>query len=200
MAACAAAGVVVGLVAATSMPWQLALLAGWSVASAVFVAWVWLALGRLDGAATRRHATREDPSRTTADLVLLGSAVMSLAGVALALLKGAAAPSLSQPANALALATVASSWGAIHTVFALRYADLYYRRHGGVEWNGAGEPDYRDFAYLAFTIGMTFQVSDTAITTRTMRRTVLRHALLSYLFGVVIIAATINAIVGLVGG
>jgi uncharacterized membrane protein len=200
VAVSAGVGVLAGLGASALLPWQLALLAGWSVASVTFVAWVWLTLGRLDAAATRRHATGEDPSRATADLLLVGSSVASLAGVALALLKGASAPSWADPVNALVLATVASSWGTIHTVFALRYADLYYRQRGGVEWNGDGDPDYRDFAYLAFTVGMTFQVSDTAITTRAMRRTVLRHALLSYLFGVVIIAATINVVAGLFRG
>lgn len=197
MAVSTGIGTLVGLGASARLPWQLATLAGWSAAAVVFVAWVWLTLGPLDAAATRRHATREDPSRAAADLLLLGASVTSLAGVALALLKGASAPAWGDPVNALVLATVASSWGAIHTVFALRYADLYYRSRGGVEWNGDGDPDYRDFAYLAFTIGMTFQVSDTAVTTRAMRRTVLRHALLSYLFGVVIIAATINVVAGL---
>lgn len=200
MAVSVSLGAAVGLAAAYFAPWQLALLVGWTVASAAFVAWVWLSLGRLDAAATRRHATREDPSRAAADLVLIGSSVTSLAGVALALLEGAAEPSWAGPANTLALATVASSWAAIHTVFALRYADLYYRRHEGVDWNGDTDPDYRDFAYLSFTVGMTFQVSDTAITTRSMRRTVLRHALVSYLFGVVIIAATINVVAGLFRG
>lgn len=193
-------GLLSGLGAAFRLPWQLALLAGWIVTAAVFVAWVWVTLGPLDATATKRHATREDPSRTTADLLLLGAGVTSLAGVALALLKGASAPSWADPVNALVLATVASSWGTIHTVFALRYADLYYARGGGVDFNGDGEPDYRDFAYLAFTIGMTFQVSDTAVTERAMRRTVLRHALLSYLFGVVIIAAMINVVAGLFRG
>lgn len=154
----------------------------------------------LDAPATERHATREDPSRTTADLLHLGAGVTSLAGVALTLLKGASAPSWADPVNALVLATVASSWTTIHTVVALRYPDPYYARGGGVDFNGEDEPDYRDFAYLAFTIGMTFQVSDTAVTTRAMRRTVLRHALLSYLFGVVIIAATINVVAGLFRG
>jgi uncharacterized membrane protein len=196
----AAFGVLVGVAAAVALPWQLAVLAGWTAASVAFVAWVWLTLGPLGPAATKRHAVREDPSRAAADLLLVGSSVASLVGVALALLKGASAPSWADPVNALVLATVASSWGTIHTVFALRYADLYYRRGEGVGWNGEEDPDYRDFAYLAFTIGMTFQVSDTTVTTRAMRRTVLRHALLSYLFGVVIIATTINAIAGLFRG
>ena len=84
----------------------------------------------------------------------------------------------------------------VHTVFALRYAHEYYTAPiGGVDFgDDLGKPDYIDFAYLAFTIGMTFQVSDTAVTSRTTRRTVLRHALLAYLFGAIIVAVLVNVI------
>jgi uncharacterized membrane protein len=88
----------------------------------------------------------------------------------------------------------------VNTVFVLRYAHLYYGvgAVGGLDVPGAEAPDYRDFAYLSFTVGMTFQVSDTALTDRTMRMTVLRHALLSYVFSIATIAFTINVIAGLV--
>jgi uncharacterized membrane protein len=82
-------------------------------------------------------------------------------------------------------------------VFTLRYAHLYWSAHDGVDFNQESEPDYHDFAYLAFTIGMTYQVSDTDLTTRVMRRTALRHALLSYIFGAAIIAVTINVVASL---
>ena len=75
-----------------------------------------------------------------------------------------------------------------------RYADLYYTQDGGIDFNGDDVPDYRDFAYLAFTIGMTYQVSDTNLQTKAVRRTALRHALLSYLFGTAIIAVMINVV------
>ena len=88
---------------------------------------------------------------------------------------------------------------AVHTDFTLRYADLYYVPPiGGIDFPGDDRPDYRDFAYLAFTIGMTYQVSDTGLLTKRFRRVLLLHALLSYLFGVVIIAAVINVVAGLV--
>ena len=88
----------------------------------------------------------------------------------------------------------------VQTLFMLRYAHLYYggERVGGVEFGNAELPDYHDFAYLAFTVGMTFQVSDTEVTERALRHTVLRHALLSYLFGTAIIASTISVLAGLV--
>jgi len=80
----------------------------------------------------------------------------------------------------------------------LRYARIYYADiPGGVDFNEAHPPQYSDFAYLAFTIGMTYQVSDTTLRNRVLRRTVLVHALISYVFGVVIVAAGINLIAGL---
>ena len=91
------------------------------------------------------------------------------------------------------------SWLAINVDFTLRYAHLFYSDPvGGVDFNGVDEPDYRDFAYLAFTIGMTYQVSDTNLLTSRFRRVLLSHALLSYLFGVVIIAAVINVSAGFI--
>ena len=85
----------------------------------------------------------------------------------------------------------------MHTVFALRYAHIYYTEpEGGIDFKtkGGERPDYVDFAYTAFTVGMTFQVSDTDITRREIRRTVLRHALLSFLFGAVIVASAVNIV------
>jgi uncharacterized membrane protein len=90
------------------------------------------------------------------------------------------------------------SWTLIHTVFTLRYARLYYSgKTGGIDFNDSGDPDYGDFAYLSFTIGMTFQVSDTNIQSKKIRRTALRHAWLSFPLGVVIIATSINLVAGL---
>jgi uncharacterized membrane protein len=86
----------------------------------------------------------------------------------------------------------------VHTVFMLRYAQLYYAgEQGGIDFNQADPPTYTDFAYLAFTIGMTFQVSDTPLRSKVIRRTALRHALLSYLFGTGILATTINLVASL---
>jgi hypothetical protein len=86
----------------------------------------------------------------------------------------------------------------VHTVFTLKYACLYYSgRAGGIDFNEAEPPQYSDFAYLSFTIGMTFQVSDTNIESKQIRRTALRHAWLSFPLGVVIISASINLVAGL---
>ncbi len=86
----------------------------------------------------------------------------------------------------------------VHTVFTLKYARLYYTGiDGGISFNEDDPPRYTDFAYLAFTVGMTFQVSDTDVSDKGIRRTILRHMLLSYVFGAVIIAVTINLVAGL---
>jgi uncharacterized membrane protein len=98
----------------------------------------------------------------------------------------------------VAISSVVLSWAVVHTIFTLRYARLYYvGTDGGIDFNQDQPPRYTDFAYLAFTLGMTFQVSDTDLKTSTIRATALRHALLSYLFGAVIIAVTINLVAGL---
>lgn len=94
-----------------------------------------------------------------------------------------------------AIERFALSWGLVHTIFTLRYARSYYSRPvGGIDFNEDDPPTYLDFAYLALTIGMTFQVSDTNLTAKGIRRIALSHTLLSYLFGAVIVALVINVV------
>jgi uncharacterized membrane protein len=98
----------------------------------------------------------------------------------------------------LAVGVVAVSWLTVHTLFTLRYGDVYYGDPiGGVDFNDDEPPDYLDFAYLALTIGMTFQVSDTSLTSKRMRHVAIRHALLSFLFVAVIVALAINSVASL---
>jgi uncharacterized membrane protein len=172
---------------------------GWDILALTYCGWVWSTVWRMDAEATASHATREEPSRDQADLVLLGAAVASLAAVGLVLFgAGSASGDLKYIYAGLALVSVFVSWTLVHTVFTLKYARLYYSgTPGGIDFNGSGGPDYADFAYLAFTIGMTFQVSDTNIETKQIRRTALRHAWLSFPLGAVIIAASINLVSGL---
>jgi hypothetical protein len=101
---------------------------------------------------------------------------------------------------ALAVVSVALSWTVVQTVFTSHYARLYYSHPaGGIDFNQEAPPRYGDFAYLAFTVGMTFQVSDTTLQTSALRAAALRQALLSYLLGAVILATTINLVAGLLG-
>ena len=195
----ALAGLVAGVVAAFFAPWQLSTLFGWDVAAASFVVWVWTSAGFFDSEETRNFAMREDDSRVSAQLLVLTACVVSLVGVGFDLLKASESDTGSGHITLVsaALLTVVLSWATVHTAFALRYAHEYYRGPiGGIDFKSGRDyaPDYRDFAYVAFVVGMTFQVSDTDITQRQVRRTVLQHSLLAYLFGAVIIAVVINIV------
>lgn len=192
------AGLLAFGIASLLMPWQVATLIGWSVSAAAFVASVWFSVGRMDGVATAEFATIEDDSRAAADLVLITASAASLLGVALTLLK-ASGESGAARVSIIGIATlsVILAWGAVHTVFMLRYARLYFANGGGIDFNDQQSPTYMDFAYVAFTIGMTYQVSDTAVTVKDIRRSAFRHALLSYVFGTGVVAMLINVVAGL---
>lgn len=192
-------GLIAGIAASFLGPWALASLVGWDVAAIVFLALVWLTVWPMDAGSTDRYAHREDPSRALADAVVLAAAVACLGGVGFILLKAANAHGGTKAFYlAVGVLSVVFAWAAVHSVFTLRYAATYYAEPiGGVDYNQKDPPRFSDFAYLAFTIGMTFQVSDTDLTTETIRRLALRHALLSYLFGAVIIGLVINVVASL---
>jgi uncharacterized membrane protein len=163
----------------------------------LYVGSVWMTVGRWSAADTQVHATREDTSRAATSILLLSASVASLVGTGFDLVKAGHAQGSGRVAlTTIGMLTVGMSWALVHTVFALRYAHEYYTPPvGGIDFKTRTEqPDYLDFAYVAFTVGMTFQVSDTDIQARRTRRTVLRQALLSYLFGAVILAVVVNVI------
>ena len=165
----------------------------------VFLGWVWTTILYKDAKATERLALAEDDSRAAADAVILGASVVSLVAIFVTLAQAAK----SSGGHAVFLAAVAVisivlGWAAIQTTFTLMYARLFYTPpSGGIEFED-GDPDYRDFAYTAFTIGMTYQVSDTGISQKRLRHVVVRHAMLSFVFGTTIIAVAINAVANLV--
>jgi len=196
--AIALGAVVVGVLSSISAV-PVGLLSGWDTACVVYLVLVWIKVSRMDADQTKARATADDPARPVADLLLLTAAVASLVAVGVVLVRASREQGGGQLAQVgLGLASVVLSWALVHTIFMLRYAYLYYRgTGGGVDFNGTSAPDYLDFAYLAFTLGMTFQVSDTALGDRTIRRTALRHALLSYLFGTGILATTVNLVASL---
>jgi uncharacterized membrane protein len=193
------AGVCAGALVGLPGSWQIGTLAGWDVAAGVYVAWTWATIWHRDPAATARLALREDPGRATADALLLIASVASVLAVALAITAGSAGGPVERDLRAaLVVASVVLSWTVVQTVFVSHYARLYYSHPaGGIDFNQEAPPRYSDFAYLAFTVGMTFQVSDTALQTSALRAVALRQALLSYLLGAVILATTINLVAGL---
>jgi uncharacterized membrane protein len=198
-----AVGLLAGLILLLFEPWELAVTGGSDIAALTFLGAVWPIILRADGMNTQQHATREDDTSQQATALLIGASTASLLAVGFVL--GLAGRQNGAPRVllvAFAMLTVTLSWVVINTVYTLRYAHLHYRAPGaGIAFGDAPDPkraDYRDFAYVAFTIGMTYQVSDTTLRGRPLRRTVLTHALISYLFGVIIVAGAINLIAGLI--
>ena len=195
----AVGGIAVAAVAAAEgASWSVTALFASDVAALVFVIWVWLTVARADAAATARIARAEDASRAAAEAVLIGAGAASLLAVVFTLAQAGAADAPDRGLlTALALGSVAIAWTSVHTVFVLRYASMYYSPpEGGIDFHDEA-PAYLDFAYLALTIGMTFQVSDTDLTAKRIRRVALHHALMSYLFGTVIVAITVSSVAGL---
>jgi len=184
---------VAALVAGAS--WPVGVTIGWGASAALVLAQTWGSVARMSPAETAEHAQAEDLSRGTADLVVLSASTASLVAVGYILIRAGDHHGTDKVLLVgLAIVSVALSWATVHTIYALRYGDLYYRGTvGGIDFEG-GEPDYHDFGYLAFTIGMTYQVSDTNLKTKQIRRVATRHALLSYLFGAVILAVAINTV------
>lgn len=193
------AGLVGLFVAGNFGAWYIAPLIAWDVAVITYLGWIWLTIYRLQDNETSDFALREDPSQGTTDFVLLFASIASLAAVALVLLSGGGASTEETALHAaLGVFSVVLSWALTHTIFMLQYAKLYYfGSPGGVNIEGSKEPSFTDFAYLAFTMGMTFQVSDTGFKSTKFRALALRHALLAYVFGTVIVATTINLVAGL---
>jgi uncharacterized membrane protein len=184
------------------LPWGMAVVAGWDAAALTFLVSIWPIILRADGTHAAQLAMREDETRGSAAVLLVGASVASLLGVGFTLhLAGRQGGPLRVLLIGVAVLTVVLSWTVVNTVYTLRYADLHFgSRDTGIAFGGpAGQepPTYRDFAYVAFTIGMCYQVSDTTVRDRRIRRTVLSHAFLSYVFGVVIVAGSVNLIAGL---
>ena len=195
-----AAAVLVGLLAG----WPYAPATGWIVAAAVYLTWIWLEVGGLNAHDTARHATRyreDDSTPWILDLGVLIASVASLGGVGYLLVAESAGGDIV--AAVVGALSVAAAWLTVHTVYMLRYARLYYGGddEGGIDFHESDDyrPDYGDFAYLAFTLGMTYQVSDTDLTDRRVRMAALRHALLSFLLGAIVLAIVINLGASLVG-
>ena len=189
------AAVLTGLVG----DWIYAPAIAWTVAALVYNAWVWLKIAPMDARQTAAHALEEDPGQRLSDLLILLAALGSLAAVVLVMVGSKDVTGTGRLLLALlAMTCTAMSWLMVHTLFTLRYTEIYYSDEpGGIGFNQDEPPQYTDIAYMAFSVGMTYQVSDTNITTRAMRSAVFRHSLLAFVFGTGILATTINLVVSL---
>ena len=182
----------------------------WSSFSFTVLLMLWAIILTTTAAEVKVIAVKQDSSRTIISVFVLFASVVSLFAVVFLM------RTLPNPKQAgypyhvgFAITSVILSWVMIHTIFAIRYAHLYYtllydermsqKEHkGGLIFPSDDAPDYFDFAYFSFVIGMTWQVSDVQISSRRIRRMVLFHALLSFLYNTVILALTINIISGLI--
>jgi uncharacterized membrane protein len=195
--AAAAAAVTAALLVGAAVP--VALAGAWGVGALVFVSWIWFTVKTMDATETMAHAQAEDSSRFVTDVTVLAANVASLVAIGYTVeTAGNREGTTKALLVLLAISVLAVSWLVVHMIYTLRYGDLYYGEPvGGIDFNDDEPPDYLDFAYLALTIGMTFQVSDTNLTSKAMRRTAIRHALLSFVFVAVIVALTINSFASL---
>ena len=194
---------VIGVAVAATAAWLwnplYAPMCAWAACCLVYLAMVWARVWPLDGQETAAHATREDPGRGVVDLLLLLCAVAAAADLVFVLaVSRNSASGQSRAVALLGLASIVLSWALVQTLFTLRYAHLYHLLGGGIDFNQPGyQPSYRDFAYLSFNLGMTFQVSDTTVSHPVIRATVLRHTLLAYMFSTLLLADVINVVVGI---
>ena len=192
-------GTVIGVVVGALASGLMGVLAGIAGVATLFVAAGWLALWPMDAESTRHHARREDFRPGPEELLVVAAALGGLISVVLVLVWGDTGG--RRAAAATALAGVSMSWAALHLMYAARYAYLYYASSaGGIDFHSDDPPAYRDFFYFSYNLGMTYQVSDTDVSSTAIRAVALRHCLLSYAFGAVILATTINLVTGIVTG
>jgi uncharacterized membrane protein len=179
----------------------------WDVGSISFLALALLIMAFADYKKIRQNARRQDEGRLAIFILMVAAACTSLLAIAFLLkdTKGLS-PTLVTLHILLAVVTVVSSWLLMHTMFALHYAHSYYGNDTetnseeyaeGLDFPEEKQPDYWDFLYFSFVIGMTAQVSDVQITSRSMRRLALIHGVLSFFFNTIILALSINIIAGL---
>ncbi|MEU4573490.1 DUF1345 domain-containing protein [Nonomuraea sp. ATR24] len=187
-----AAGVAVGVPADA----PLGILAGIAVTELLFVLAGWAVMWPMDAAATHRNARREDFLPIVEEIVVVTVALCGLVAIVLLLVRGE--PDAGHAAAATALFGVFLAWAALHLMYAARYAYVYYTASGGIDFNSEQPPAYRDFFYFSYNLGMTYQVSDTDVSSSAIRSIVLRHTLLSYVFGTSILATAINLVMGMV--
>ncbi len=179
----------------------------WDAGMICFLISTWVLMLQAIPKTMRRNAQSQDEGRITILGLITAAACASLLAIAF-ILKEAKTnnPNLVIFYVILAMVTIVGSWLLVHTIFAMHYAHEYYQDHktdtnseaGGLNFPDDIDPDYWDFLYFSFVIGMTSQVSDVEITSRSLRRLTLFHSILSFFFNTIIVAMSINIIAGLI--
>lgn len=168
-------------------------LLGWDAGVALYLGIVYWTIARSETSHIRAHAAKEDEGRVAVLVLTVTATLASIA--AIIVLLGQGQGKSAPPQLMFAIGTILLSWGFVHTIFATHYAHEFYTESppaSGLEFPGDPKPDYWDFVYFSFVIGMTFQVSDVAVTSRSIRRTVTAHAIVAFLFNVALLAIMIN--------
>lgn len=198
---CVGIGAVVGTVAGVAFDPRVGPLVGWCTAGIIDLAWVWRICWPKDSAGTERLAREESTTHVTDDVVVT-ACLVSIAAVVVSIIQSS---HRSDPASValviLGMLGTIVAWALVNTVYAFKYARMFYvdHRRSGFDFNQESPPTYSDFAYLAFTIGMSYGVSEVEPNAVGTRRKALMHALLSYFFGTVVIAVAINLVTSLGG-
>jgi uncharacterized membrane protein len=191
---------VAGIIAAVAVEPAIAPLIAWCTAGVTALAWVWRICWRQDPAGTERVAREESVSHVT-DNAIVTACIASIAAVVIALMQSSN-QSGDPTSTALVILGVLGTivaWALVNTVYALKYARMYFLDHpdGGFDVRHEAQPTYSDFAYFTFTVGMSYAAPEVEPSNSEIRRKALLHALLSYFFGTVLIAVAINLVANL---
>ena len=193
-----AIGMVVSLGLVLVPGWGAArgLLVGWDIGLGLYLILAFHMMAGADAHTIRRHAAEQDEGQIAILVLTVVAALASLAAIFVELGTAAAGGAGRSPARfVLAALTIVLSWAFIHTMFALHYAHEFYDEEtgGGLAFPGEEmEPDYWDFVYFSFVIGMTSQVSDVGVTSKPIRRTVAAHGVVAFVFNAALLALTVN--------
>lgn len=194
----AALGLAVGVAASIFAPPEVALVLGWDVAALVYITHLWAALLAVPPEKLRSWSSEEDEGRWALTLILAAGA-----GASFVAIFAMVSDKSSGIVLGLAAFTILTSWALLHSAFAAHYAHRCYDAGAdkpGIDFPGDDEPVFLDFAYYAFTVGMTFQVSDTDTQSSAMRQLTLVHGVISFVFNTVIIAISVSVASSLMGG
>lgn len=181
----------------------------WLTFAGINLLFSWITILTSHPIEVKKNAKIQDSNRSLIFLIVVTASVISLFAVILLLKSSRESPLSSITYHTLlSIISVVLAWWLVHTIFAFRYAHLYYNSVGeveepkrfaeGLEFPKENEPDYLDFTYFSFVIGMTFQVSDVEISSRRIRRLALMHGIVSFIFNTVILALSINIILGII--
>lgn len=199
---CLLLGVIAYVITPSGVESLIRLMIGWVTFSLSMVVFGWITFFKTTAKQIRAQAKVQDENRVVIFIIILIATLAAMTAVILLIITKTEHSSNSQFKIPIAVTGMLLSWLLIHTTFTLRYAHIFYGNHeekpdthaGGLEFPKDDKPDYLDFAYFSFNVGMTFQVSDVEVSSKRLRKLVLLHSLISFFFATIMIALTINLI------